>query len=163
MSRERGKSRGPVRIDALVGDCLAKVIDRHGPGVAALVQAWTEIAGPELGRLTRPRRLRPARKGADGGVLEIRCEPAAALEVQHMAPVLAERVNGILGYWVVARLKVVQGTVMPPVASAPKPAPPSASYPPIDEARLQGVENEELRKSLAGLGRRIAADDPAKT
>jgi len=78
---------------------------------------------------------------------------AMALEIQHMAPQILERVNAHLGWRAVGRLAIRQG----PLERSPGPvivAPPDPDA--LEEARraTEGIEEEGLRKALILLGAR---------
>ena len=129
------------------------VIGKRGGGfLVRLKSEWAAIVGPDWANVTWPSAL-----GRDG-VLKLRTASGAALEAQHRAPLLIERINGFFGRPVVSRLALVQGPL-------PRPAPPSA--PPLRplapgesealDARLAGIADPELREALAGLGRAVIA------
>ena len=88
----------------LVSDIVGRAFHRRGFTVPALVTEWPAIVGPELARTTLPLKIVFPRGARTGGVLHIRVEGAFALELQHMEPLLIERLNGFYGY---AALKCV--------------------------------------------------------
>ena len=109
---------------------------------------WLAIAGPELAVIAWPEAL-----GRDG-TLKLRVSPSAALELQHRAPLLLERVNLYLGRNSVARLVLRQGTL--PVATSTRLNPPrelSRHEQQNLEARLGEIADPGLREALHGLGR----------
>jgi hypothetical protein len=65
---------------------------------------WPEIVGEELTTLTRPVKLAYSKST---GCLHIGSHSAAALELQHMQPVLLQRIHEIMGHRRVGRLKFV--------------------------------------------------------
>ena len=72
-----------------------------------------------------------------------------AIELQHLEPVVIERINGYFGYRAVERLSMVRGPLPPRRDDVPA-APPAA-----DAAALQkaaGIEDEALREALTSLG-----------
>jgi hypothetical protein len=81
-------------------------------------------------------------------------EPALALELQHLAPQIIERVNAHLGHAAVARIALVQR----PVARAMRARPAARRVQPDPASRrdaamaVEGVADEGLRESLARLG-----------
>jgi hypothetical protein len=137
------------------GASLAKIVGpivaRHGGGILARLKAeWAVIIGPELAAVTWPEAL------ARGGTLKLRVAPGKALELQHRAPLVIERINLFFGREAVTRLALVQGPL--PLA-APVPQPSSR---PLDsreaaalDHQLSEVASPELRAALAGLGRRV--------
>jgi len=127
-------------------------VARHGGGVLARLKAeWSAVAGAELAMLTWPERL-----GRDGA-LKLRVVPGFALELQHRAPLVVDRINGFFGRAAVARLVLVQGP-LPLAGPALRAVPPPLTG---DEerdldSRLAGVADPELRAALAGLGRLVS-------
>jgi hypothetical protein len=71
---------------------------------------------------------------------------------------IAERVNGFLGFQAIERIKIVQAPVAPRQTRRP---PPSGPIAPDDaaalSARVAGVEDEALRAALERLGRNVFA------
>ncbi len=132
---------------------------RHGFAAGALVVDWPAIVGSAVASHTLPVRVRfPPKERADGTLVVKVDSGAFALEVQHLEPLILERINGYFGWKAVARLKLAQG---------PLPAPPrrAKSSPPVKESgsvplvRLGEVEDPDLRAALERLGRRIHSSD----
>jgi hypothetical protein len=136
---------------ASVAKVVGPIVARHGGGLLARLKAeWTVIVGRELAAVTWPEAL------ARGGTLKLRVAPAKALELQHRAPLVIERVNLFFGREAVTRLAIIQGPLplaapVPPVTSRPLNSREAASL----DQQLSGVANPELRAALAGLGRRV--------
>lgn len=139
------------RPGALAGDA-AGVADaafrRNGFTDPALVLHWKAIAGPDIARLCRPLKLS---EGAQGGVLTLLAEPAAAVFLQHESRILCAAINTYLGRPAVARLKFVPGVLSrrsPPPAGL-KPATALAPDDPVQAYRGP----ESLREALQRLAR----------
>ena len=130
------------------------IVARHGGGVLARLKShWAAIVGPELAAATWPEAL------ARGGTLKLRVAPAKALEVQHRAPLVIERVNLFFGRAAVTRLALVQGPL--PLLAEPSRSPVrtlTATESAALERQLAAVDNAELRDVLARLGRRIIGE-----
>ncbi len=111
-------------IAASVAKLTKPVLDKRGRAFAALVGEWAEIVGPALAPFTLPEKLSsgPASDVEPGAVLTMRVAGGAALEIQHMAPQILERINTFLGYTAVSRLRLIQAP-MPLGAPPPPPAP----------------------------------------
>lgn len=147
--RRPGFRAAGTSISRIVGPIVA----RHGGGVLARLKSeWASIVGPELAVATWPEAL------ARGGSLKLRVAPAKALEIQHRAPLVIERINLFFGREAVTRLALVQGPL--PLAAPP----PRDSLRPLrpDEAasldsQLAAVSSPELRAALDRLGRRVIA------
>ena len=140
---------GPRALSALLPGVTRPAYRRRAPAAAQLLADWAEIVGPGLARVTLPRRLA-------GGTLTLACAGPVALELQHLAGPLLERINTALGGTVVQRLRFTQDMAPPPPARAAAPAPDAAALAAL-EARLAGLPDGELRAALAALGRRVAA------
>ena len=84
----------------------ASAFARAGFSDSSLVLRWAEIVGADVARVARPVKLQSDREGA---VLTLKCEPGAAVLLQHETRRLLQRLNAYLGANRVARLKLVSG------------------------------------------------------
>ncbi len=125
---------------------------RRGFALGTLLTHWPQIAGERLCDNCQPEKLHFAQGKGDAGTLWVRVDGAAALELQHMQPVLIARINAQCGFRAVAALRIIQGPVT--VRPAP-PVPPRALNPAEKQALTQDVariEDPELRAALERLG-----------
>ena len=146
---------GPRPIARMLPEIAGKILGKKGLGFGVLITEWETIVGPETARRALPVRLAfpPGRR--DGATLHLRVAGAHAVEMQHTAPQLIDRVNAFMGYRAVEALKFVQtGRTKPPPVSARPLAPSEAAQ--LAE-RVGGVENDELREALAALGASVVA------
>jgi hypothetical protein len=131
----------------------APIVASRGGGVLGRLKAeWSAVVGAELAAVTWPEAL-----GRDSA-LKIRVVSTFALDLQHRAPLVIERINLFFGRPVVERLVLVQGRV--PLAVRPRRAPPeplAAEEAKALEARLAQIADPELRAALAGLGQLLLA------
>ncbi|MDJ0896874.1 MAG: DciA family protein [Alphaproteobacteria bacterium] len=166
-STKRPEQAGKVRrpgtraVASLLPQVTAKALGKRGFGQAGLVTDWSEIVGADVARWVVPERLSFPRGARTGATLQVRVAGAAALEVQHAAPSIVERINHYLGHAAVARLAIRQGPVPGPAQivareDAAGPATPAQSA--WVDARLANVPEGDLRAALAGLGRALARD-----
>lgn len=128
------------------------IIGKRGGGILVRLKSdWAAVIGPAWGEMTWPTAL-----GRDG-VLKLRVAQGAALELQHRAPVVIERINGFLGRPVISRLALVQGPL--PLPAPPPPVPLPRRLPPGEakalDRQLAGIAEPELRDALARLGQAI--------
>jgi hypothetical protein len=139
----------------LVGPALTAAFKRHGFASTEIVTHWEDIVGVEIATHSEPIKITwPRQTDADApeaATLVLRCQGPAAIEIQHLAGVIVERVNQFLGWRAVDRVALRQA----PLARRAKPRPP----PPIDaqEARriagqMTGITDESLRAALGRLG-----------
>jgi hypothetical protein len=164
---EPARRRVACRVGGLLGSLLPPAARRRAFAEASILGDWPTIVGPELAARCAPIALRGGTAGRGGATLELAVRPGAALELQHTAPQLVERVNGHLGWRAVARLALRQGPL--PEASATEPTEkgsPSgrALDPEVEravEAGLAGLAEAELREALRALGRTLLASHGA--
>lgn len=142
-----------------VGDMLPDVgrasFRRFGFVQSAVVSRWPEIVGPRYADVSIPESIRfPAGRRAEG-VLTLVVDGAHAPMMQHVAPVIVERVNRFFGYTAVARLAMRQGAAR---RLEPKRAPPSIRPVPAELGdSLRAIGDPELRACLASLAGALAA------
>jgi hypothetical protein len=86
----RGRA-GPAGEDAL--SHAAAALHRAGFLDATLVLRWREIAGADIARIAEPLKLTD---GPEGAVLTLKCEPGAAVFLQHQTRDLLRLVSGEL-------------------------------------------------------------------
>ena len=82
-----------------------KNFDKSALELIRLGTHWTEIAGEDAAPNSRPLKLNYSR---NGGVLHIGASPSSALELQHMQPILLQRVATLLGHRKVNRVTLMQ-------------------------------------------------------
>jgi len=132
---------------------VGPIVARHGGGILARLKTeWTSIVGPEIAAATWPEAL------ARGGALKLRVAPAKALELQHRAPLVIERINLFFGRDAVTRLALVQGPLpLPPPTRSSQERPLQAREAVALDNQLATIARPELRDALARLGRRVIA------
>lgn len=155
------------------------LVARRGFGEAALILRWPEIVGERIAALCAPERLqwppRPHRKSetqtADGGAraradrarapepatLTLRVEPGFGLDIQHLTPIIVDRVNAHLGWRCVGRIVQRQGA--PQIApraggrvARPTPPPPDPTARAKAAAAVAGIADPALQAVLLRLG-----------
>ena len=143
-------------IAAALAPLLAKPAAKRGFRDARLMAEWGSIAGKELAGRTRPERL--DRRGNEA-TLRLVVAPGWALEVQHLEPLIIQRVNQFFGAPVVTRLALKQGPVAAAGSGKKAAANPRTAPSPETEAALAEacakVEDKELAEILQRLGRSV--------
>jgi len=147
-ARESERHQGFRAVGVAVSKLAPPIVAKRGGGVLVRLKAdWAAIIGAKWAAVTWPSAL-----GRDG-VLKLRAASTAALELQHRAPLLIERINLFFGRSVVTRLALVQGPL--PLDSPPS-DPPVRSLVASEVAalgeRLSGIADPELRAALGRLG-----------
>jgi len=113
----------------------------RSPAGAALMADWHAIVGPRLAAITAPRKL-------SHGQLTVACSGPVAMELQHAAAALIERINTQAGTRLVERLRFVQGPV-----AARLPAAPPVEIGPTEP--MPGLAPGTLNDALAALQARL--------
>lgn len=153
----------------LVDRCIEPALAAQGFAASGVIMAWPEIVGDRLARHTEPMRIvwpkRPGRDSQAAGrapapqssTLVVRVTSAFALELQHMAPVVIERVNTHFGWRCIGQLALRQGPVVRRVVRPP----PERRLDParakmVDDA-VGDIADDPLREALTRLGRSVLA------
>jgi hypothetical protein len=149
------RSCRPRAAGELVGDIGGQSFRRFGFVQSSIVSRWAEIVGERYAKVSSPESIRfPAGRKA-GGVLTLLVDGAHAPLIQHLTPMIVERVNRFFGYAAINRVVFRQGK--PPVAP-PKPARPELRPVPKELGEgLREIADSELRLCLESLAARIAA------
>ena len=146
-----------------VGKLIGESFRQRGFASAELVTRWTEIAGAEIAAYSEPLKIQwtrpprsasPGSAGPDGGqepgTLVLRVEGPAAIEIQHAADVICERVNRFLGWRAVARLALRQAPLRRGKRKRLRSIDADATS--RIAASLPDIADDELRQALARLG-----------
>ncbi|HLL27929.1 MAG TPA: DciA family protein [Xanthobacteraceae bacterium] len=147
------KRRSAVPLADLVGACVNEAFSRQGFAAVEIITHWEDIVGPELARRSEPMRLYwPRREDPDSlGTLTVRVEGAYAIELQHSAPVVIERVNRYFGWRCVGRIAIRQGPVSGRRKAPDMREPEDAAVEEITK-EIGSFEDASLGRSLARLG-----------
>jgi hypothetical protein len=139
----------------LVGEVGGQSFRRFGFVQSAIVSRWPEIVGERYAKVSSPESIGfPAGRKA-GGALTLLVDGAHAPLMQHLAPLIIERVNRFFGYQAVSRVIFKQGR-----APAPAPRPKRPELRPVPKELGEGlreVADPELRACLESLAAQIAA------
>jgi len=151
-----GPRGGPRPLARSVAKLTTPAIRRRGIAEAGVIVDWPKIVGERLAAASFPEQLSKPRQGGEA-VLRLRAAGSWAVELQHLEPVILERINAYFGYRAVDRLRIVQGPPPPESKSkAPRPRLLEPAEAEAVAATVAGVEDEELRAALAALGRAMA-------
>lgn len=141
----------------LLGAVLDPAARRRGFAEASILADWPTIVGPALARRCQPVRVDYTPGRRSGGTLLIQAAGGTAIELQHAAPQIIERVNNYFGFKPIRQLRFLQAPLPPP----PPLRKPPARRPlwPEEEVALQRavgeVGDEGLREALLALGRSL--------
>jgi hypothetical protein len=147
----RARAAGELALD--VGGMAFR---RFGFVQGAVVARWTEIVGERYAKVSTPESIRFPAGRKSGGTLTLAVEGAHAPLLQHLGPMIMERVNRFFGYEAVAKIAFRQsatGKRAAPRRERPAPAP----VPRELGDGLREVADPELRTVLESLASKIAA------
>jgi hypothetical protein len=146
--------QGPRPVGALMPSVTRAAFKKRAPATATLLSEWGDIVGPALAAVTTPRRL-----SADS--LAIGCTGPVAMELQHLAPQLIERINAHFGRVLVQRLRFVQDGMVP---SVPTPRlQPTAEIAAAADRAVAALPPGDLRDALAALGRAMLSEHAVRS
>lgn len=158
-SARKAARRGARPLESLVEEALEPTLKAKGFASAAIHLHWAEIVGPELAPWSEPVALRwpprapDAQPSKEGATLTVKVEGAFALDLQHRAPQVVERVNAFFGWRCVGRLAFKQGPVRKGDAAPPRRRPAlTAEASRRLDAVLAPVGEPGLKAALARLG-----------
>jgi len=155
--RKKKRGGGPRALAGSLSAVTKTVFAKRGFADGAILKDWPVIAGGHLAAHSQPEKIAYPRDAGSGGTLHLRIDSGGmATELQHLEPLLIERINGYFGFKAVERLKITQG-----------PLPESGEKPdwtprPLDKEEetglaesLMDVEDDDLRRALRALGRAV--------
>jgi hypothetical protein len=164
--KKRPQNRRSFRSRKL-SDALSRLSDpllrKRGFAVREIVTRWPAIVGEQLAAQSCPEKLVFPPEAGDNATLHIRVDGPLALELQHLSPLIVERVNTYYGFNAVSRLTLHQAPLPPhnrPTIREVR-ALTGAERQELDDT-LAPVQNPELKQTLAALGHSILASGGAK-
>jgi hypothetical protein len=161
VSAENGvtttRRQGTWRAGSLVTTLLDPAARARGFAEASLLSEWPQIVGPSLAARCHPMAVRFERGRRGGGTLVLQAGNSAALELQHSAPQLVERVNRFFGYPAVRALRFLPSPTWQPHRIVEPAQPPPLTPHELEsiETAVRPVADASLRDALAALGRSV--------
>lgn len=130
---------------------------KRGFADGEILHRWPTIVGEMLSHASHPEKIvYPSNKNGDG-TLHLRVgNPGLALDIQHMEPMILDRINGHFGYRAVGRLKLIQAPLPPSKEKSTfQPKSLNADERHALEEVLAPVEDPDLKKTLERLGQSV--------
>ena len=139
----------------LVGAAGDPSFRRFGFVQNSIVSRWSEIVGERYAKVSSPESIRFPAGRKSGGVLTLLVDGAHAPLIQHLTPMIIDKVNLFFGHAAINRIVFRQGK---PPAAPPKPVRPQLRPVPKELGDgLREIADPELRACLESLAARIAA------
>ena len=152
---ESPRSCRPRAAGELLGEIGGQSFKRFGFVQSSIVSRWGDIVGARYAKVSSPESIKfPTGKKA-GGVLTLLVDGAHAPLIQHLTPMIVERVNRFFGYAAINRIVFRQGK--PPAPPARPPRPQLRPVPKELGEGLREIADPELRACLESLAAQIAA------
>ncbi len=152
------RSGGVRPLAALLPKIARTALGHRGFAENGIITDWPAIVGPTLAARSTPVKLTFPAGRRQEATLVVRVGGSLALELQHLEPLVVERLNSYFGYRAVARLKILQG----PTPASPEAREDPPPLDPVEEAALaqdiSGIADGRLREALNGLGRALRRD-----
>jgi hypothetical protein len=139
----------------LVGAVGDQSFRRFGFVQGSIVSRWAEIVGERYARVSSPESIRFPGGRKSGGVLTLLVEGAHAPLIQHLAPLIIERVNRFFGHDAIDRIVFRQGRA-PQIQTGPA-RPQLRPVPKELGEGLREIADPELRACLESLAAQIGA------
>lgn len=147
-------------VPAALGDAFSK----FGFAQSDLILHWADVVGAKIASQCQPVKLqwppgarkKNAEAPQDTATLILRVEGHAALEIQHMAATILQRINGFFGWRCVGKITLRQAPLLYKPAPKRRPVPNAAQIAKAQEATAQ-IEDEPLRAALIRLGAQMMA------
>lgn len=138
----------------LIGEVGGVAFKRFGFVQGAVVSRWGEIVGERYAKVSLPESIRFPSGSRKNGTLTLLVQGAHAPLMQHLGPMIIERVNRFFGYEAVSKLAYRQGAFP---AKAERPARPTSAPVPTELGEgLRTIADPELRACLESLAGQIA-------
>ncbi len=153
MERPRG---GPAKsVAELVPGVGQAAFKRFGFIQSSIVSRWREIVGEKYADVSAPESIRFPQGKKSNGTLTLVIERAFGPMMQHVEPIIIERVNRFFGYEAVTRVTLRQGEVARAKPKAPKPE--LRPVPAEIGDSLREIADPELRAVLTSLAQGVAS------
>jgi hypothetical protein len=159
-SSEEAPRRGYARsCGDLVNGVAGMTFKRFGFVQGAVVSRWAEIVGERYARVSTPESIRFPGGKKSGGTLTLSVEGAHAPLMQHLAPLIIERVNRFFGYEAINKIAFSQGRAPRPKTNVQRPL--AGPVPAELGDGLRQIADPELRTVLESLAGKLAGSSGA--
>lgn len=140
----------PKPLHKIVEPLTRPLFKSRGMAGTRLLSDWPRIAGEQLADHCLPEKLSFPGGGKTDGTLTVAVENGFSLEVQHMQPVLLERINAYYGYPAVKRIVISHSF---PVRAAP-PLPKAKTF--KDGYKVENVADPDVKSALQSLANSLS-------
>lgn len=137
-----------LNIGRLVAHVVKPVMRKRGFYDVDIIADWENIVGAEWAKQTSPHKLNFNAHTRRSGTLSILVAPGASVLIQHIEPMIIDRVNTYFGFEAVNRLKIIHGHIASNAGKVKKQ--PEIPHVPLPE--INDIEDPDLKLALQRLG-----------
>lgn len=156
---DKRKGVGPLPIGDVLNDVAKTAFKKRGFAEAKLISDWPQIVGTHLAQHSTPVKMYFPKGKRQGGTLYIKAFSSLATELQHLEPLIIEKISTHFGYQAVNKIKIIHGEMKQPVRKEENTDKednrPSAPTSKRLEKSLSQIEDPELKAALARLGKKV--------
>ena len=166
MQEPRRRERGFERASSLVAGRVRAAGEHRGFAVSRLLTHWTEVAGPDIARISRPVEVTYGR--GLGATLTLLTTGPEAPMLEMQKDKIRERVNACYGYGAIEKVRITQTAATgfgPPDAIPGRKDRDIRAARPISATAKEaagGIRDEGLREALERLGSNVLFDEKSK-
>lgn len=157
MANYRKYSLFPKTLTDCIEPLTRPVFKAKGLAHTRLLTEWSQIVGPELAASSIPEKLSFPTGKTNDGILTISVQNGFAPQMQHMQPIILERLSTYFGYKAVSRIHISHSYKK--AAATPPPAPKPAYAPKLPTSALDRistqVDDPELQAVLESFGQAL--------
>ena len=159
--KRRKRGGGPRALATSLSAVTKAAFGKRGFADGTILKDWAVIAGEHLAGHSQPEKITYPVGAGDDGTLHLRIDNGSmATELQHLEPLLVERINGYFGFKAIGRLKITQGPLpktSEKPAWTPRPLNPGEETD-LAESLIEG-DDADLQRALNALGRAVIGRD----
>ncbi|MBP6985589.1 MAG: DUF721 domain-containing protein [Alphaproteobacteria bacterium] len=137
-----------LEIGRLISKVVKPIMRQRGFYDVDILSEWENIIGAEWAKQTCPQKLSFNSHSRRSGILHILVSPGASVLIQHIQPMIIDRVNTYFGYEAIQRLKIIHGHV--PILKKKSSKNNGDSEIPLPT--VEGITDPELKSALQNLG-----------
>lgn len=151
------RARATQKLSSIVHQWVTPAFRRRGFVEHRIITHWPEIIGQNMVQYCIPKRVRFYSPEKVDGTLTIEVfNSGLAMELQHMEPVIVEKISTYFGYNVISHIKIIQNIKRLPHQQEAslfptKPRMSKAKQKALDE-QLKHIDDPKLKERLRSLG-----------
>jgi len=153
---KRRYSLFPKTLDQVVEPLTRPLLKTQGLAGTKILTQWESIVGAQLSQHCMPEKLSFPKGKKSGGTLVISTESGFATELQHMQPLILERLASYFGYQAIVRIVISHSWMHTPKLDKPAMKPTLAKG---SSHLADDVTDSELKEALASLARTLAGEN----